>query len=85
MEQLAISIDDATAYDNILKCAVPECGDFRIITKAKATNGGKSAAMITFTVMIDNRPVVVQSVVTLKQIAAAGVILAGIAKQEAQQ
>lgn len=52
-ETLDITLDDGTgqAYDEALReTTLPEGADLRIITKDRATQGGRPAVMVTFTV-----------------------------------
>jgi hypothetical protein len=66
MEQLAVKLNDAEAFDAVLKNSLPEGGDLTIITKDFGTVGGNPVAMITFTVEVNGERKTAQTVTTLK-------------------
>lgn len=89
MERLSIKFDRADLFDQYLeetrKQQRPECGDLEIITKVGALKGGKSGAMITFTVLIDGKRKRVQAVTTMNLLASAAAVLMGRVKFEASR
>jgi len=70
MEQFNIKFDDAELFDQILeqsrKDNLPDYGDLQIVTKANATESGKSLALISFSVHINGKRQRVQTVTTLR-------------------
>lgn len=68
MTGINIAFDDGL-FDVLLAenraAGLPECGDLRVVVKSNATRAGNSAAMVTFTVMVDGEPKRVQAVTTL--------------------
>lgn len=74
MESVDIKFNDPDLFDRYLeenrRAEMPECGDLEIVIKENATVGGKSAAMITFTVMINGERRRVQTVTTLTNLSA---------------
>lgn len=55
MENINLVLDNAEQFDQAVhNDTVPECGDLKIITKARATDAGLPAAVLTFHVVLPN-------------------------------
>lgn len=68
MENINLVLDNAEEFDQAVHDnTLPECGDLKIITKARATNAGLPAAVLTFTVALpDGKRQRVQTVTTVR-------------------
>lgn len=70
-EHIKLSISDPERFDKIVHGkdgvrTVPDAGDLEVVTKDKATESGRSIAVLTFTVDIDGKPARAQTVTTVR-------------------
>lgn len=69
-ESVDIKFDAAELFDRYMKenrqAHLPECGDLEIVVKPGGMESGRSAVMITFTVMVKGKRKRVQAVTTLR-------------------
>lgn len=78
MEKISLYLDQGGSgalYDEMLKRfrdrGVQDSGDLMIFTKQTGTKEGRPCAMLAFTAVIDGRPVLVQTVTTLRALRSA--------------
>jgi hypothetical protein len=75
MEVISIAADNAEVFDALLarsrEAGTPECGDLKLVSKAKATDRGYPGVLISFTVHYKGEPLPVQAVTTLANLLAA--------------
>ena len=64
MEAIRLTVDPE-AYDRVLRDCPPEGGDLELVVKRGATESGKAAVLVHFTVKVRGKLLGVQAVTTL--------------------
>lgn len=76
MEAAAIELDDAALFDQLVHGGLPEGGDLRFVVKPGATEGGRPAVCISFTVRTpDGQRHLAQAVTTARMMQTLGEML----------
>lgn len=66
MQHLPVTIDKAEEFDDAVHNSLQDGGDLKILTKRAATQGGRAAVCLTFSVEVDGKIERVQTVTTAR-------------------